>query len=248
MIVKYESIGLSFFADVLTPLSLSVLLFPFLFSLNALLYFERQAVSLKVQNVVANWSPSIVLEIFLVFGLSLRNFDRWQRFIRANRPRSEADLRESIWEIHRNIRDQGFWRLKYCDGPWSPVKLMRLLSPLKLGISFYDKSFDVWYGDSGSVSCKEESKINSIQFFLEGDRFCIRKAVLIMDIFETEKCEIIAMRFERAANILLNEFFSEELSLYTENFEVEEQYVKAVLKTTYRGEHFACRELTLFRI
>ena len=158
------------FSTIIAPALLSIYFVPFLVVFNALLVVDERVRRLKRLGAVESFSIAICLNLFLYFGFSLRHFDRWCGFVMLHRPKSEEDIIATIFEVSRNIRDQSYWRLRYCGEGWSPVVLMRALSEHSIYISNYDRHILDWYGDSGPICPNKIRCANFVKYSISGDR------------------------------------------------------------------------------
>jgi hypothetical protein len=207
----YQSEAL--FLEFLLPAKLAFMIIPFLYGVFIYLRFEETFSVIKSPR----FSKSIVRYCVVLLPYYFLNDPegllRWRWSVNKVIPQSLKELVVSMQQIKELIQEE-------TDPPevdpslgWSPYLAKEFLMKMELQVGNYVNHYDQQWGASSNSKHLEDSDwlANSIDYFLNGNRYVVTQLKLRLNVFKLEKVRHSHTVFLAHASLLFSKISNDEL-------------------------------------
>jgi hypothetical protein len=184
-------------SDFLIPATLSFMFLPLIYFLSLYVNHEDTFVTLdrtiKGRKLLwyAKW------QTLIHFNFNKSDLRRWRSLISLRHMKTKEDIRNSISfirelkKIEKNPPEVSF------EKGWSPYKAKDFLVPLGINTRYYHPYFDDdgWSASSSYIDLKESKFLDTIAYYVDGDKNIVRKLKLVLNAHSIEGAEFSHERF-----------------------------------------------------
>lgn len=184
----FEYFTFAYLEQFLLSIELTIMLIPFLYSLVVYMRFEDAFITINSRIKPPSLLRATKLLLILNFFSNMAGLKKWQQQFFARRPKTLADVSESIKEIKFMQRAELNPPIVPAEQGWSPYLSRDFMKAHSLGAGQYIHHYgELWGAISPTLHLSGDYLANDIIYEVSGTQTKVTQLELILKVFDRSK-------------------------------------------------------------